>query len=289
MTILRQKMHEDLQLAGLSANTQRTYQGVVKRLAEYYGKSPDKIGEEELRAYFLGLKNNPKVSRSTVNVSICGIKFFYRKTLKKEYRVFDLVRPRREKVLPVVLSPEEVGEILGCIRKQYYKTCLSTIYACGLRTSEGAHLRVEDIDSQRMVIHIHNGKGGKDRYVPMPAHILEALRHMWLTHRHPVWLFPTRDRRGANPEAEAPISEVSLRNAFLAALKESGVVKKATVRTLRHSYATHLLEAGVNLRVIQAYLGHSSPTSTAVYTHLTAKTESITVPAINQVLDGLWD
>ena len=112
---------------------------------------------------------------------------------------------------------------------------------------------------------------------------------MWLTHRHPVWLFPTRDRRGVIPEAVAPISELSVGKAFASALRESGVAKQASVRTLRHSFATHLLEAGVNLRLIQAYLGHSSPSSTAIYTHLTSKTESITVPAINQTLEALWD
>ena len=166
MTILRQKMIEDLQLAGLSPNTQRAYIRVVRQLAEHYGKSPDKIGEEELRAYFLDLKNDPAVSRSTVNVAICGIKFLYRQTLKRGDRVFDLVRPRREKQLPVVLSMEEVRAILDCIRKPYYQVCLSTIYACGLRTREGTHLRVQDIDSQRMVIYIHHSKGGKSRYVP---------------------------------------------------------------------------------------------------------------------------
>ncbi len=289
MTILRQKMIEDLQLAGLSPNTQRVYIRVVRQLAEFYGKSPDKIGEEELRAYFLDLKNNPAVSPSTVNVAICGIKFFYQQTLKRDDQVFELVRPRREKELPVVLSVEEVRRILGCIRTPYYRICLSTIYACGLRASEGTRLRVQDIDSQRMVIYIHLSKGGKSRYVPMPMRILEALRRLWISHRHPVWLFPTRDRGEVNPEAESPISVMSVRNAFIAALQESGVKKRATLHTLRHSYATHMLEAGVHLRVIQAYLGHSSPASTAIYTHLTPQTESITVPAIDQTLEALWD
>jgi site-specific recombinase XerD len=288
MTVLRQKMLEDMQLRGLSEKTQEIYVRAVRQLAEYYGKSPDTIGENQLRQYFLYLKNTRRVSRSTYVVSLCGIKFLYQQTLRKNWGIFDLVRPRRDKHLPVVLSASEVQQVLGCIRRPHYKVCLSTIYACGLRIAEGAHLRVEDIDSARMLIYIRHGKGDKDRSVPLPPIILDALRQFWLTHQHPVWLFPGRNRGGAIPEAAEPITTRSIQRAFAAALKESEVEKKATVHTLRHSYATHLLEAGVQLRLIQAYLGHSSPSSTAIYTHLTPKNESITVPEIDQVLNSLW-
>ena len=288
MTFLRQMMLEDMQLRGLSEKTQEIYVRAVRQLAEHYGRSPDKIRENQLRQYFLYLKNTRGVSRSTYTVALCGIKFFYQQTLRKNWRLFDLVRPRRDKHLPVVLSASEVQQILGCIRRPHYKVCLCTIYACGLRIAEGAHLRVEDIDSARRLIYIRHGKGDKDRSVPLPPRILDALRRFWLTHQHTVWLFPGRDRWGIIKEAAQPISSRSLQRAFSAALQESEVEKRATVHTLRHSYATHLLEAGVHLRLIQAYLGHSSPSSTAIYTHLTPKNESITVPEIDQVLESLW-
>jgi site-specific recombinase XerD len=289
MTVLRQKMIEDLQLRGLSEKTQQSYVRVVRQLAEHYGKSPDKIGEEELRQYFLYLKNIQGVTRSTYTVALYGIKFFYQQTLRRDWPLFDLVRPQPERHLPVVLSAAEVQQILRCIRRLHIKVCLSTIYACGLRSREGTHLRVADIDSARMVLYVRYGKGDKGRYVPLLPRVLDTLRQLWVTHRHGVWLFPACDRGGALPGAKAPMTTSTLRKAFAAALRESRVAKQATVHTLRHSFATHLLEAGVSVRVIQAYLGHSSPSSTAIYTHLTRKNETITVPAIEQTLEALWD
>jgi len=288
MTILRQKMIEDMQLRGLAENTQRTYLWGVRQLAEHYGKSPDKISEEELRQYFLYLKNTKDITRGTYGVAMSGIKFLYRHTLHRAWPLLDLVRPVRDKRLPVVLSPTEVQQILTCLDRMRFKVCLSTIYACGLRISEAAGLRIQDIDSSRMVIYINQSKGGKSRYVPLPSQILDILRIFWSTHRHPLWLFPQFSRWGVRLEAKGPVAPRSVRRAFAAALRQSGVKKQATVHTLRHSYATHMLEAGVDLRVIQAYLGHSSPATTALYTQLTAKNESITVPTINHTLEALW-
>ena len=288
MTELRRRMIEDMQLRGLSAVTQRMYVLAVRQLGEHYEKSPDRISEEELREYFLYLQNTKRVARSTCGVALSGIKFFYKYTLQKESRSLEIIRPRGPKKLPVVLSVDEVQQILGCIRRIHYKVCLSTIYACGLRIGEGVQLKVGDIDSDRMLIYIRSGKGGKDRYVPLPGGILAILRQYWQIHRHAVWIFPSRDRNGEIPDAVAPITPTAVRSVFKAALAESGVRKTASVHTLRHSYATHLLEAGINLRVIQAYLGHRSPRTTAIYTHLTEKTESLTVAAIDQVLAALW-
>ena len=262
MTHLRQRMIEDMQLRGLSEKTQKIYVHAVQQLAEHYGKSPDKIGEEDIRQYFLYLKKIRQIAPSTIRVALGGIKFFYQKTLRRDLKTLDLVRPGQGKRLPVVLSTTEVRQILGHIRRLHYRVCLSTIYACGLRIQEGTHLRIEDIDSNRMLIHVRHTKGDKNRYVPLPQRILDILRRYWATHRHAVWLFPSRDRRGSIPETSTPISNRGVQRAFKAALLESQVKKEATVHTLRHSYATHLLEAGVSLRVIQAYLGHRSTSTT---------------------------
>ena len=289
MTCLKQRMIEDLQLRGLSPRTQDAYVRVVRQLAEHYDKPPDEITEEELRQYFLYLTNGKGVSASAFRGALCGIKFFYQYTLKREWPTLDLVRPAKEKKLPVVLSVEEVHQVLGCVRRKHYRVCLTTIYSCGLRLQEGVHLQVADIDSARMLVHVHRGKGAKDRFVPLPQHTLDLLRGYWAAHRNPTWIFPTTRPADAFSLAAATRSmEVSsVQRALKAAVVESGLHKPATVRTLRHSYATHLLEAGVNLRIIQAYLGHSSPTSTAIYTHLTRKVEDRAARAINRVMDSL--
>ena len=288
MTQLRERMIEDMQLRGLSEKTQDGYARAVRQLAEHYGKSPDRITEEELRQYFLYLKNVKRASRSACTVALCGIKFLYQHTLRREWPTLDLVRSPREKKLPVVLSTAEVRRVLGCLRHQRYRACLCTIYACGLRVGEGVRLQVTDIDSERMFIHVRHGKGAKDRYVPLPECTLGMLRRYWSTHRHAVWMFPARTRAGVPPStATAPMSVRGVQHAFRAALQESGIQKPATVHTLRHSYATHLLEAGIHLRLIQAYLGHSSPKTTAIYTHLTHKAEDLAVEAINRVMGDL--
>jgi integrase/recombinase XerD len=288
MTALRQRMIEDLQLRGLSQNTQRAYVRVVRQLADHYGKSPDHISEEEMRRYFLFLKNDKQVAANTLRVARAGIKFFYVHTLQREWPTLDLVRPSPERKLPVVLSIAEVHTILAQIRRPRYRVCLSTIYACGLRLSEGTTLQVQDIDSERMVVHVRHGKRGKDRYVPLPQRTLEMLREFWRTHRHPQWLFPTPTKDGVPPAtAQKPMGTKGVHCCFKAALEESGIQKEASVRTLRHSYATHLLEVGLDLRVIQAYLGHSSPQTTAIYVHLTRATEERAAKTIDQLMANL--
>jgi integrase/recombinase XerD len=289
MTVLSQKMLEDMQLHGLAARTQDSYVSAVRQLAKHYHKSPDKLDEEELRQYFLYLKNVKQVSNSTFQIALCGIKFFYEHTLERTWHTLELVRPTKVKKLPVVLSMPEVGRILSCIHHERYRVCLSTIYACGLRLLEGVQLQIKNIDSERKLLHICQGKGGKDRYVPLPTASLVMLRQHWKLHRNPVWLFPSQQGLwGKFESTNRPMHETGVQKAFRHALEESGVHKEATVHTLRHSYATHLLEAGVNLRIIQLYLGHASPTTTAIYTHLTSVTEIQTAEKINDLLAGLW-
>ena len=284
MTTLRQKMIEDMQLHSFSERTQDSYLRVVRQLAAYFNKSPDQISEEELRQYFLYLKNVKKASRSTITLALCGIKFFYERTLQRQWATLALVRPPREKKLPVVLSVDEVRQILSRVRRWRYRVCLSTIYACGLRLQEGLHLQIGHIDGGRQLLHVCHGKGGKDRYVPLPQPVLDMLRQYWGTHRDPVWLFPS-----THQTVHGPMDASGLQRAFRAALLDSSIQKPATVHTLRHSYATHLLEAGLNLRLIQLYLGHASPNTTAIYTHLTQPSEDLAIQAVNRVVAGLWD
>jgi integrase/recombinase XerD len=281
MSALRQKMIEDMQLKGLAVRTQEAYVNAVLQLSRRLKKSPDRIEEDELREYFLYLKNEKQVADSTFSIALCGIKFFYEQTLKKEWHTLQLVRPERKKKLPVVFSTEEVKRVLDCVHRFEYQVCLKTIYACGLRLLEGTRLRVKAIDSERKMLHVVEGKGGKDRYVPLPDHTLMLLRHLWVTHRNPDWMFPSRNGLNA-------INESAIQKAFQAALRESRVHKVASVHTLRHSYATHLLEAGVDLRIIQVYLGHASPSTTAIYTHLTSVTEAQVNQRINRIHSDLW-
>jgi site-specific recombinase XerD len=260
----------------------------VRQLSEHYHKSPELITEEEVRQYFLFIKNVKHYSRNTSTVAICGIKFFFEKTLNRNWATFGLVRAPREKKLPVILSREEVRQILATVRLPRYRVCLSTIYSCGLRLQEGTHLQVADLDSARMMIHVRHGKGAKDRYVPLPARTLQLLRDYWRTHRHPALLFPAEGREHLElAKATEPMSKSSVQDAFRVSLKESGNNKRASVHTLRHSWATHLLEAGVNLRLIQEWLGHSSTATTSVYTHLTVKAEQLGAAAINQLMSDL--
>jgi len=291
MTKLRERMLQDMQLRGLSERTQESYTRSVRQLAEHYNKPPDQVTEEKLREYFLHVKNVKKWKRPTVTIALCGIKFFFTQTLGRVWTIFDLVRPKPEKRLPVILTLEEVARILKCVRFPIYRVCLLTIYSCGLRLQEGCNLKVSDVDSQRMVIHIEQGKGGKDRYVPLPHKTLLELRSWYKTHRNPTWLFPAAGRGGkhnnefAIAKRATPYSNVQ--DAFRTALRKSGVNKRASVRTLRHSYATHLLELGINLRLIQAYLGHISPKTTAIYTHLTDVAKNQANKIINRFMDDL--
>jgi len=283
-------MIDDMQLKGLSASTQEGYLNAVRRLAEHYHRSPDQLSEEDLRQYFLYLANTKKVARSTATIAICGIKFFYEQTLGLQWSSLHLVRPPRRKKLPVILSRQEVRRALAAVRIPAYRACLTTIYACGLRANEGAHLRAEDVDSGRMLLHIVQGKGNRDRYVPLPEPTLKMLRAFWKTHRSPLWLFPAPARHWRDhglTSSDRPVDRGCLHAAFKRALRQSGIAKAAHVHTLRHSYATHLLEAGVNLRIIQESLGHRSARSTQLYTHLTQEIRDALKEPLNRLMQDL--
>jgi site-specific recombinase XerD len=281
-------MIQDLQLKGYSESTQKLYVRAVRQLCDHFDKTPAQLTEEDLRAYFLYGKNVKKWSRATSTVALCGIKFFYDNTLKRPWPTLLFIRPGREKKLPVVLSRNEVGQILHKIELLRYRVCLSTIYSCGLRLSEGINLKIEDIDSARGYIHIRQSKSNRDRYVPLPQKTLQLLRRQWSSHKNKVLLFPTPGTsRAEMPVATKPISKASVQTAFRSAANSAGINKKATVHTLRHSWATHLLEAGVNLRLIQTWLGHSSPNTTSIYTHLTEQAKTVGIKSINELMADL--
>ena len=191
MTPLRQRMFQDVQLRGLAPRTQDCYVQAVLRFARHYGKSPDLVTEDELRAYFLYLINEKHVAPGTVSIALSAIKFLFVHTLQRSWPVLDFVHPRKPRSLPAVLSVEEVHRLLSTIRQPHHRVCLTTIYAAGLRLAEGVFLCVPQIDSARMLLHIQEAKGGKDRFVPLSSHALTLLREHWRTHRHPLYLFPS--------------------------------------------------------------------------------------------------
>jgi site-specific recombinase XerD len=289
MTKLRERMLQDLQLRGYADRTQKMYVRAVRKLAEHFSKPPDQITEEELRDYFLYVKNVKKWSRTASTIALCGIKFFYQNTIKRDWPTLQFVRARREKRMPVVLTRSEIRRILACVRFERYRVCLLTIYSCGLRLLEGCNLKVSDIDSQRMVVRIEQSKNRKDSYVPLPQMTLKVLRSYWKTHRNPQWLFPAagRGKHDQFGTATRPTPYSNVQTAFRTALRKSRVNKRASVRTLRHSYATHLVEQGVNLRLVQEYLGHNSPKTTAIYAHLTEVAKNRAAGIINRFMDQL--
>jgi integrase/recombinase XerD len=287
---LRERMINDMQLHGFSQRTQQSYVRSVEGLARYYMRSPDLLDEEELRRYFVHLTCERKLARPTVTIALSGIKFFYEKTLKRDWSLTGVPTPKREKKVPVVLTHAQVKAILGQVRTVRHRACLSLIYACGLRLGEACRITVSDIDRVRGLLLVRGGKGGKDRYVPLPESMLPLLEECWRSHRNKVWLFPLvgrggRGRLGQITDRHVPLSTVQ--QAFRKAYRESGITKKVSVHSLRHGYATHLLEAGVSLRQIQEWLGHSSPSTTSIYAHLTARSVQVAAQAVTRLMDDI--
>ena len=263
---------DDLKLLPICPRTEEAYYACVRQLSEFYDRSPDLITTEDIRQYFIHLKVHEKVARQTSTQALCALKLFWEKTLKRVWpHELELARANPEFKLPVVLSGSEVRRILAVVPALDHRVCLITIYSCGLRLGEGLDLQIPDIDAERKFLHIRGGKGNQDRYVPLPQRTLLLLREQWKAHRHPTLLFPAKGHSGQGAStATQPMSRSTLQRAFRIALRASGVKKAAHPHTLRHSYATHLLEQGENLRQIQVNLGHKSPLTTVIYTHLTS-------------------
>lgn len=282
MTALRKRFVEDLQLHGFAPSTQYVYVSAIKQLARHYQQPPDQLTEEQLRQYFLHLTQVRKVSRSNATIALCALKFFFEHTLQRSWPVLALARPPRSHSLPVVLSRAEVRQLLDSVTGDVFRTYFTTVYACGLRLSEALRLQVGDVDGQRGLLRVR-GKGSQERCVPLPPALLRRLREFWKTHRTGPWLFPAPG--SGNPSR--PLSRKSIQEAFATARERCALSKHPTVHTLRHSYATHLLEVGVNLRLIQANLGHRSPKTTALYTHLTEPARATLRVPLEQLMRNL--
>jgi site-specific recombinase XerD len=259
--MLREQMLADLQLKGLTPKTQKIYLREVSNYAKYFGKSPDELGEKELREYLLYLLNERKLAKGTYRFYYQGLKFLYKHTLKREEVVEKIRCPRGKKKLPVVLDLAEVKTLLSVMENLKHRAILMITYSAGLRISETARLKVSDIDSKRMMVRVQQGKGGKDRYSILSKTALECLRQYWRAYRPKGWLF-----EGQNKDTHICIS--SIRQIFLEAKERAGITKPVSPHTLRHSFATHLIEAGTSLHHVQLLLGHRSPTTTTVYLHV---------------------
>ena len=290
--VLRTKWYDEtvkaLQINGKSERTQQAYARAVRQLIEFYGKDPNLITEQELQDYFLHRRNIDEWAPNTLKICYCGIRFFFEHVIRRDWHLFDILKAQSEKRLPCVLSQPEVHSILKNVRTFHNYTYLTTVYSCGLRLQEALFLQVSDIDGERGMIHVHRGKGAKDRFVPLPEETLALLRRYWVTHRNPTLIFPALGRNMKNgPVAKTPMAGDSVQGAFRRAKAAAGITKRrVSVHTLRHSYATHLLEAGVNLRVIQKYLGHAQLETTMIYLHLTQKGQEGACQIINDIMKG---
>ena len=282
---LFQKMTEDLQLIGRSERTQQAYLRAVRKLAEFYQISPEQVSEQQVRKYFLTIKNVHHYAPGSLRVAFNGIRFFYTHTCKRSWQTLRQIKIPNSKTLPEVLAIKQVHQIIDACTVERIAVYLWTVYSMGLRLEEGLNLQVGDIDAQRGLVHVHRGKGAKDRYVPIPSSTLAWLRKYWLTHRHPRLLFPAqgRDHRQA-PTAKNPMAKSTVQKTMKEIVDQIGFGKKICIHTLRHSYATHLLEAGVSLKVIQKYLGHSSLQTTLIYLHLTDSAEADARQVIERVM-----
>ena len=269
MTQLRKRVLEELERRNYSQATARSYLGAIRRFAEHFGRSPDQLGPEQVRQYQLYLLRERKLTPRSLSMQMAAIRFLYLKTLKRVYRQEDLPLPKVPQRLPVVLSREEIARLIAAASNLRHRTILMTLYSTGMRRSELCHLRLEDVDSQCMLIRIRQGKGAKDRNVPLSPKLLEQMRLYWrsLKHKPTVWLFPSIQGKRAGQ----PIESKTVWNLCHEAARRAGLAKAVHPHTLRHSFATHLLEAGADLRTIQVLLGHTELRHTIVYIHLSAR------------------
>lgn len=263
MTALRQQMTDDMVLRGLSAGTQKAYLRVVTRLAAYYGRSPDRISEREIQTYLLHLYREKGFRHSTCNVAVAGLRFFYHVTLRRPSTGFVIPAAREPSQLPEILTREELTRLFSRTIRPNHRTLLLTAYAAGLRVSEVVALQLSDIDAERGVLRVRQGKGARDRTTLLSPRLLEALRAYWRQERPEPWLFPSRDRRGH-------LCAGAAKHLYAKAKQRAGIEKAGGLHTLRHTFATRLLEAGVNLHTLQRLLGHKSLRSTTRYLHLIA-------------------
>jgi len=281
---LRQRMSQDLKLQGKKQRTHDGYLREVRKLACYCNLPPDQISQQQVGDYLLYLINDCNYAPGTLGVSYNGLRFFYRVTCPRDWDVLKKLRIPKQKTLPDVLTIDEVHTIIAATRQHHNAAFFWTAYTLGLRLEEGLNLQVGDIDSKRMMVHIHRGKGAKDRFLTLPESTLQVLRDYWATHRNPRLLFPANGRnRKSAPTATRSMSGSAVQGCMKRVVKKLTFTKRVFPHTLRHSIATHLLEAGVSLRWIQKFLGHANLQTTLIYLHLTDDAEENGRAKLNEI------
>src|SRR5246127_5522298 len=259
MTPLRRRMTEDMEVRNFSPHTQTSYVQQVSLFARHFSKSPELLGPEEIRSYQVYLTNEKKLSPSSILIGVSALRFLYKVTLHRDWCLEDIIpAPKKPQKLPIVLSPDEVLQFLSCVQSIKHRTILTVCYAAGLRISEAVHLKVADIDSERMVIRVEQGKGQKDRFVMLSPKLLEGLRAWWPVHKPKQWLFP-------GDRADSWLRRHAVAAGCEKGHRHCGIAKPITPHSLRRSFATHLLESGTDVRTIQLLLGHRSLATTARY------------------------
>lgn len=271
---LRQRMIEDMTVRNFAPNTQTSYLQQVGLFAKYFGRAPEQLGPEEIRTYQIYMAEEKKAAIGTRTVAVSALRFLYGITLKRSWTLELIPAPKKDHRLPVILSPEEILRLLQAAPSFPHHVIFSTMYGTGMRVSEAVHLRATDIDSQRMMIRIEQGKGRKDRYVQLSPKLLELLRCYWRRVRPESWMFP-----GQLPNQ--PLTRDAVGNAVTQATKRAGLTKPTSPHSLRHAYAVHLLEAGTDLRKIQLLLGHRSLSTTARYLRLATTTVCATTSPLD--------
>lgn len=285
------RFEETMQLRSLADATRAEYLRFVRKLAARHGGDPATLDEAAVRAHLLRLKDEHQYSPSSMRTAVAAMRAYYGLHLGRDWKLFDLVRSPSAQKLPAVLTRAEVARLFAVVREPRFRTLLRLIYACGLRISEAVTLEVQDLREPGRV-HIREAKGNKERYVPLPPAMLQELRAFWKTHRHPRWIFPGVGRGWREQPARLaqlgravePLGVGSVQHCLRLARAQAGLPPETVVHTLRHSYATHLLEEGVSIRLISAYLGHSSLETTLIYTHLTAVNEASAREAVARLL-----
>lgn len=275
MSTLRNKMIQQMQLKGYSKNTINTYIDCLESLSRYYKSSPDLLNVDQIREYIHHKLTDEKLSKSWMNQTISALKILHVDILRREWNGLDIPRPRREKKLPVVLSKEEVSKLINAPKNLKHKAMLMVTYSAGLRLQEVCSLKIKDIDSQRMLLRVVQAKGAKDRYSILSPVTLNLLRDYWKMYRVKEWLFENNHNQ--------PLSSRTAQHIFKNALRKAGINKEVGIHSLRHSFATHLLEQGVSLPIIQQLLGHTSLKTTSIYLHV----QQYSVYAVKSPLDSI--
>ena len=261
MRELRQRMTDDMVVRRMAEKTQEAYLGAVAGVARFYRRSPDQLTDEEVQAYLLHLIRDRKRAWSTCHIVVHGLRFFYHVTLKRDRTTFSIPAGRQPSILPDILSRDEVQRLIAATRTRKQRALLTTAYATGLRSNELVHLKLTDLDAARGMIRVEQGKGAKDRYTILSPRLLDELRAFWTIGRPRVWLFPARD-------GQHPMDTSTIGKAYTEAKQRAGIHKRGGVHALRHAFATHLLEMGVDLHTIQRLLGHRSIQTTMRYLHV---------------------